>query len=351
MSKTSKKSLTYADAGVDIHAGHDTKNEIGKLVKTTYTDKVVGGFGQFGGMFDVSFVKEYDRPVLVSSVDGVGTKLKIAFEMGIHDTVGEDIINHCVDDILVLGARPLFFLDYIASGKMLPEIIVKVVEGLARGCRGAGCVLIGGETAEMPGFYKPAEYDIAGTIVGVVDAGAIVDGSRIRADDAIIGLRSNGLHTNGYSLARKIITGAAKKKYTDLFKPAGTTFGEELLRVHRSYLPVLPLLLDKTVRGCAHLTGGGFQHNIDRVLPKHLNAVIDTRTWVPDPIFRFLQQEGNVENDEMYRTFNMGIGMVLVVDRKDADAVCASAQCAPFNPVRIGAIKPGNGIVELEYGR
>jgi phosphoribosylformylglycinamidine cyclo-ligase len=340
-----KKPLTYADAGVDLNA----RDRISTLVKSTFTPNVVGGFGQFGGMFDVSMLKKYSAPVLVSSVDGVGTKLKIAFETGVHDTVGEDIVNHCINDILVLGAEPLYFLDYIGTGKLLPDVAEQVLVGLARACRAAGIVLIGGETAEMPGFYAAGEYDISGTIVGAVDKPAIIDGRHIVAGDTIIGLRSNGLHTNGYSLARKIVTEAAGKKYSDVFAPTGRTFGQELLRTHRSYLPVLPLMRQGLIKGCAHLTGGGFQENIDRVLPAAIDAVIDTKAWAPDPIFRFLREAGGVENDEIYRTFNMGIGMVLVVDPANAVAVMADSAVKQFEPRIIGRAAAGSGVVVMEY--
>ncbi len=287
--------------------------------------------------------------MLVSSVDGVGTKLKIAFETGMHDTVGEDIVNHCIDDILVLGAKPLFFLDYLGTGKLDPHVAEQILTGLTRACTSAGCALIGGETAEMPGFYQEGEYDIAGTIVGVVDECDVVDGRDIRPGDILIGLRSNGLHTNGYSLARKIVTEVAGKGYGDRFEPTGRTFGEELLRPHRPYLPVLELMAKKLIRGCAHITGGGFQENVDRILPQNCNAVIDTTKWKPDAIFEFLQSEGAVANDEMYRTFNMGIGMVLVVERSAQDEVLRAPSVAPFAPSVIGRIVEGGAQVVMEY--
>ncbi len=349
MNQGEKRPLTYADAGVDLNAWHDTKERIGRLVKATYNQNVLGGFGQFGGLFDVSMLKEYDSPVLVSSVDGVGTKLKIAFETGIHDTVGEDIVNHCIDDILVLGAQPLYFLDYIGTGKLSPEITAQIVEGLSRACRQADCVIIGGETAEMPGFYQPGEYDIAGTIVGVVDREKIIDGKNIQPGDKVIGLKSNGLHTNGYSLARKIVTEAAGKSYSDIFEDTGRSFGQELLRPHRSYRDVLPLMRRGFVKGCAHITGGGFPENIDRILPADTNVVIDTRKWNPDKIFLFLSEAGGVENSEMYRTFNMGIGLVLIVSSRDVEVVMKSEELGPFEPLVIGHIEEGNGSVKMEY--
>lgn len=343
------KPLTYADAGVDLSAWNETKDRIGGLVQSTYNKNVLGQFGQFGGMFDVSMLKNYKRPILVSSVDGVGTKLKIACETNVHDTVGEDIVNHCIDDILVMGAEPLFFLDYFGTGVLAPDVAVKFLEGLTRACRESNVVLIGGETAEMPGIYNKGEYDVAGTIVGVVEADDIIDGSSIAEGDVIIGLRSNGLHTNGYSLARKIVQESAGKQFGDTFEPTGRTYGAELLRPHRAYSSLLPILKSKKIKGCVHITGGGFQENIDRVLPGSCNAVIDTKTWTPDEIFLFLQKEGAVENDEMYRTFNMGIGMVLVVSPEDKDAVLEFDGCRAYEPTVIGSITAGNGSVELQY--
>lgn len=345
----SSESLTYADAGVSLSAWAETKRRIGKLVKSTYNDRVIGKFGHFGGLFDVSFLKKYEKPVLVSSVDGVGTKLKIAFETGIHDTVGEDIVNHCVNDILVLGAKPLFFLDYIGTGVLSPKVTEEFIKGLCRACKNADCVLIGGETAEMPGIYNSGEYDIAGTIIGVVEENEIVDGSTIEPGDVIIGLRSNGLHTNGYSLARKIVTEVARKKYSDIFSPTGKPFGQELLRPHRAYSPLLGYMRKKLIKGCAHLTGGGFQENIDRILPENCDAVIDTKTWKPDEIFIYLQKTGNVQNDEMYRTFNMGIGMTVVTDPSNADQILQAKELTNFTPVKIGKIVAGNGKVNMEY--
>jgi phosphoribosylformylglycinamidine cyclo-ligase len=349
MTAKNKKSMTYADAGVDLSAWHETFGRIGKLVKSTYNKNVLGGFGQFGGLYNAAECKKLKRPVLVSSTDGVGTKLKIAFSINVHDTVGQDIVNHCINDILVMGAKPLFFLDYLATGKLSPVVTEQIISGMSVACRNAGCVLIGGETAEMPGFYPAGEYDLAGTIVGLVDAGSIIDGHTIKPGDTIIGLRSNGLHTNGYSLARKIVTEAAKKKYKDVFKPTGRSFGLELLRPHRQYSPVLKLMEKGVIKGCAHLTGGGFQENIDRILPSGCDAVIETRRWVPDPIFKFLQEAGCVENDEMYRTFNMGIGMVLVVDSKNLRKIMSSALIRAYEPVQVGYVVKGKAKVRMNY--
>ncbi len=345
----SSKPLTYADAGVDLSAWKDTKKRIGNLVQSTYNDKVVGKFGQFSGLYDISWLKDYAKPILVSSVDGVGTKLKIAYATGVHDTVGEDIVNHCVDDILVMGAKPLFFLDYIGTGVLSPEVTEQFMKGLTRACKNADCVLIGGETAEMPGIYNKGEYDIAGTIIGVVDEERIIDGSTICPKDVVIGLRSSGLHTNGYSLARKIVTEVDNREYSDVFSETGKTFGEELLYPHRSYSPLLALMKKGIIKGCAHITGGGFQENIDRVLPQTCDAVIDTKTWKPQPIFSYLQEKGLVDNDEMYRTFNMGIGMVVIVDQKQSETVCNAKELQPFEPTLIGEIKEGSGIVEMKY--
>jgi phosphoribosylformylglycinamidine cyclo-ligase len=341
--------LTYSDAGVNIPVWNAARKKIGKLVQSTYNKNVVGKFGHFGGMFSIACLKEYKNPILVSSVDGVGTKLKIAAEMGIHNTVGEDIVNHCINDILVLGAKPLYFLDYIATGKLDPDVFVKVVSGLTRACKAADCVLIGGETAEMPGLYQTGDYDIAGTIVGVVDEKDVIDGSRIRKGDALIGLESSGLHTNGYSLARKIVKEAAKKKYKDVFRETGLTFGEELLRPHRSYAPVLKLMKKNLISGCAHITGGGFTDNVNRILPAGCNADIDSRTWTPLPIFKWLQAQGGVENNEMYRTFNMGIGMVLAVHHKDVGDVLHAKEISSFKPRVVGSVVAGSGKVKLEF--
>jgi phosphoribosylformylglycinamidine cyclo-ligase len=282
-------------------------------------------------------------------VDGVGTKLKIAAETGIHTSVGEDIVNHCVNDILVLGAKPLYFLDYIATGKLEPDVFIKVISGLTRACKAAGCVLIGGETAEMPGFYQAGDYDIAGTIVGVVDEKDVIDGSKIKKGDTLIGLASSGLHTNGYSLARKIVKDAAKKSYADILPETGKTFGEELLQPHRPYSPVLQLMKKGLIRGCAHITGGGFTDNVDRILPSGCNALIHCKAWTPNPIFTWLQKHGRVENHEMYRTFNMGIGMVLAVKSSDTDKVLRSKEISSFKPIIVGKVITGTGKVILEF--
>jgi phosphoribosylformylglycinamidine cyclo-ligase len=342
------KSLKYSDAGVDVAVWNRVKGRIGEMVSSTFTSDVVGGFGQFGGMFSVSSLKKMADPVLVSSTDSVGTKVKVAFETGVHTTVGEDIVNHCINDILVLGARPLFFLDYIGINKLVPSVAEALLEGLTRACRAGGCVLIGGETAEMPAVYNAGEYDLVGCIVGVVEKSRIVDGSAIVPGDTAIGLRSSGLHTNGYSLARKIVREAARKKYSDIFE-GGKTFGQVLLAPHRSYSPVRALMERGLIKGCAHITGGGFQDNVDRILPPGCDVTIDTKQWTPDPIYKFMQKAGNVVIDEMYHTFNMGIGMVLVVDPKNADAVLKAPEIAAFEPREIGKTIKGSGKVVMEY--
>ena len=342
------ESLKYSDAGVSIDTWNKTKGGIGKLVASTYNKHVVGGFGQFGGMFDVSHLKTMDAPVLVSSTDSVGTKVKIAFDSKVYNSVGKDIVNHCVGDILVMGAKPLFFLDYIGIGKLVPEVAEQIVEGLASACRDNDCVLIGGETAEMPDIYGQGEFDLVGTIVGVVDKNKVIDGSSIKAGDIAIGLRSSGLHTNGYSLARKIVAEVGKKKYSDIFED-GKTFGAALLEPHRSYIKLLPIMEKGLIKGCAHITGGGFTDNVDRVLPSNCDAIIDAKSWTPLPIFQYLQKTGNVENLEMYRTFNMGVGMVLVVSEENADTVTKAPELAGYEPAVIGRIDTGSGVVQMKF--
>jgi phosphoribosylformylglycinamidine cyclo-ligase len=313
--------FTYRDAGVDIDAANIAKAKIRRLARETFTSNVLTEIGSFGGMFraDFSRIKE---PVLVSSADGVGTKLRVAFMTGIHKTVGYDLVCHCVNDILVQGAKPLFFLDYIASGKLIPETIASVIEGLARACKEAGCVLIGGETAEMPGFYHDGEYDVAGFIVGVVDRHLIIDGSSIAPGNILIGLPSLGLHTNGYSLARKLFFEVAGYKTDTKVAELGCTAAEELLKPHRSYLGALEGLLDSgSIKGLAHITGGGLLENIPRILPEGLSAQVDRGSWPVLPVFDLLARIGNVPMSDMYRTFNMGIGMVVIVSSEEAARV------------------------------
>jgi len=308
--------ISYAAAGVDIPAGNRAKTRIKRLARASFNRNVLAEIGGFGGLYRLP--AGYRRPVLVSSVDGVGTKLKLAFQTGIHNTVGRDLVNHCVNDILVQGAQPLFFLDYLAVGKMNPDTVADVVEGISRACRENGCALIGGETAEMPGFYPPGEYDLAGTIVGLVEESAILAGAGIRPGDRLLGLRSAGLHTNGYSLARHLLFETAKYKPTTRLKELGMTLAEALLTEHRTYLPLLRPLLARgkrpgALRGMAHITGGGLTENLPRILPSDCAAVIDSRAWEIPALFRLLQDIGAVAPAEMRRTFNLGVGMVLVV--------------------------------------
>lgn len=320
MNKAMKEQFSYRDAGVDIDAANEAKDRIKRLARETFTPNVMTEIGSFGGMFRADF-SQMKEPVLVSSADGVGTKLRVAFMTGVHNTVGYDLVCHCVNDILVQGARPLFFLDYIAAGKLVPETIASVIEGLARGCKEAGCALIGGETAEMPGFYADGEYDVAGFIVGVVDRGHIIDGSRIEPGDILIGLPSVGLHTNGYSLARKLLFEVAGYAADTYVGEIGCTAAEALLKPHRSYLGALEGLLESgVIKGLAHITGGGLLENIPRILPEDTAADISAGSWPMLPVFDLLSRIGNVPEKEMYRTFNMGIGMVVITGPDDADA-------------------------------
>jgi phosphoribosylformylglycinamidine cyclo-ligase len=305
--------ITYADAGVDISRANRTKQRIKYLAHKTFTRGVLSEIGGFGGLFAVDKIK-YADPVLVSSVDGVGTKLKVAFEMDLHSTVGADLVNHCVNDIAVQGAAPLFFMDYLATGKLDPATAEKVVEGIADACKHNGCALIGGETAEMPGFYPDGEYDLAGFIVGVVDRERIITGKDVQIGDVILGLPSNGLHTNGYSLARKLLFEVAHYSSETYVNEIKNKVGNELMRTHKSYWPALKKLIDaQCVAALAHITGGGITENLPRVLPRGTAAVIELGSWPVQPIFEHLQQLGNVPQDEMLRTFNMGLGMLLVV--------------------------------------
>jgi phosphoribosylformylglycinamidine cyclo-ligase len=312
----SKSAITYADAGVDIDRANRTKKRIKYLAHKTFTRSVLSEIGGFGGLFAVDKQKWVD-PVLVSSVDGVGTKLKIAFEMDVHHTIGADLVNHCVNDIAVQGATPLFFMDYLATGKLQPEVAEKVIEGLADACKHNGCALIGGETAEMPGFYPDGEYDLAGFIVGAVERERIITGKAVEAGDVILGLASNGLHTNGYSLARKLLFEVGKYTLDSYVNELKGKVGNELLRTHKSYWPAIKRLVDgDCVSAMAHITGGGMTENLPRVLPRGTAAVVELGSWPVQPIFEHLQQLGNVPREEMLRTFNMGLGMLLVVPSK-----------------------------------
>jgi len=313
--KTNRRPVTYAAAGVDISRADRAKQRIKYLAQKTFTRNVLSDIGSFGGLFSLG--QKYKDPVLVSSADGVGTKLKVAFDMNLHQTVGADLVNHCVNDIAVQGAAPLFFLDYFASGKLDPEVTEKVVSGLADACRQNGCALIGGETAEMPGFYSDGEYDIAGFIVGVVERDRIITGERVEIGDVVVGLPSNGLHTNGYSLARKLFFEVARYTPETFVSEIKNKAGAELMRTHKSYWPIVRRLIEaEAVNAMAHITGGGITENLPRVLPKGTAANIQLGSWPVLPVFQHLQKLGNVDQDEMMRTFNMGIGMILVVPPK-----------------------------------
>jgi len=316
--------FTYRDAGVDIDAANEAVQRMKESIRSTFTPGVLTDVGSFSGMYALSALSSYQEPVLVSSIDGVGTKLKVAITIGRHDTIGRDLVNHCVNDILVQGARSLFFLDYFATGKLSPAVVVDVVKGIADGCREAGCALVGDETAEMPGLYSEGDYDLAGCIVGIVDRSRIIDGSRVQAGDTVVGLASSGLHTNGYSLARRILLEDGDNSISpyEHLPLLGRTLGEELLIPHRCYAPnLLPLLDEFDIHGMAHLTGGGFYENIPRVRPADCSVTIEPRNGPIPPIFSLIQERGNVPEPEMYRTFNMGIGFVLIVAAEQAPAL------------------------------
>ncbi len=340
----SEPGLSYRDAGVDIDAATRAMGGIAALVRSTRTPDTLSEIGSFGGLYRVP--AGLQSPVLVASTDGVGTKLKVAFMTGRHDTIGEDLVNHCVNDILVQGATPLFFLDYLGVGKLEEGVVEAIVTGVARGCRANGCALLGGETAEMPGLYAPGDYDVAGTIVGVVEEGRLLDGSTIEEGDAIIALASTGLHTNGYSLARRIVFDVLKLGVNDPFPGETASVGEVLLRVHRSYLPaVRPLLEEGLVHGLAHITGGGLIDNVPRVLPEGLAARIDRSSWEIPNLFRTLQEAGRVDEMEMFRAFNMGVGMVAIVRAASADGVLERFRAAGEEAWIVGEIVRGDGDV------
>jgi len=308
-----RKPVTYADAGVDISSGDRAKDRIKYLAKRTFNRSVLGGIGGFGALFQLD-LKKWAEPILVSSADGVGTKLKLAFDLGIHNTVGHDLVNHCANDIAVQGATPLFFLDYLATGRLDPSVIEQVVTGLADGCKANGCALIGGETAQMPGFYQDGEYDLAGFIVGAVDKGKMITGATIAPGDILIGLPSTGLHTNGYSLARKLFFEVAQYKSTQYVGAIGDKAGNALMKIHRSYLSIMQKLANAGLAaGMAHITGGGITENLPRILPKGTAAHVELGSWPVLPIFEHLQNLGQVPQDEMLRTFNMGVGLIVVV--------------------------------------
>jgi phosphoribosylformylglycinamidine cyclo-ligase len=337
-----KKSISYSDAGVDIDAATRATDKIKDLARKTFNQRTLSEIGSFGGMFDGAF-PSLKQPVLVASADGVGTKLKIAFATGVHNTVGRDLVNHCVNDILVQGARPLFFLDYIATGKLSPEVVASIVEGVTNGCRENGCVLLGGETAEMPGFYQDGEYDIAGFIVGVVDRERVVDGKTITPGDVLLAMPSAGMHTNGYSLARKLFFEVAGYLPETQLPELKMSAGEALLLPHISYLQPLDGLLDKgVIKGLAHITGGGLTDNIPRILPEGTAVQIKRDSWPVPPLFELLRRLGNVSDSEMYRTFNMGVGMVIVCSESEAGDIERHLRDRGEQCYAIGHVVAGN---------
>jgi phosphoribosylformylglycinamidine cyclo-ligase len=337
--------MDYQSSGVDIDAGNEVVRRIRSLAKGTFTPGVLSEIGSFGGLFSLASLGAPDA-VLVASADGVGTKLKVAFDSGVHDTVGEDLVNHCVNDILVQGARPLFFLDYLATGRLAPTVAEQIVSGMAVACRENGCALLGGETAEMPGFYADGEYDLAGFIVGLVDRARIVDGRDLVPRDVLIGIPSTGLHTNGYSLARRIVFDVLKLDFDSDVEELGTSIGDALLVPHRSYLRTLQPLLDRQlVKGLAHITGGGITENLPRIFPEGCGAVIARDAWDVPPLFTFLQKGGGVSDDEMFRAFNMGIGMIVACEARYQSEVLAMLQTnGGTGATVIGSIVEGAGV-------
>jgi phosphoribosylformylglycinamidine cyclo-ligase len=347
------KQKAYAAAGVDIDLGNRVKATLPQLLASTHRREVLGKVGGFGGLFALD-VKKYREPVLVSSVDGVGTKLKLAFALDKHDTIGADLVNHCVNDIAVLGAEPLFFLDYLGTGKLEPHVFTDIIKGFARACAENNCALIGGETAQMPGFYSAGEYDVSGTIVGVVEKSKMLNGQKtIRRGDVVIGIESSGLHTNGYSLGRKIFFEQLKLKPSSRIPGSKLTLGAELLKVHVSYGPLVQKLLKKfngksdLVRAFAHITGGGFVDNIPRVLPKSLDVVIKKGSWDMLPIFKIIEQKSGVPDDELYQVFNMGIGMVAIVVAEKANDVLKFIRTQKHKAWIIGEIVKGKGVAQV----
>lgn len=349
------KKTAYARAGVDLELGNQVKRTLPDLLASTHRPEVMGKVGGFGGLFALN-IRKYKQPVMVSSVDGVGTKLKIAFEMNQHHTIGQDLVNHCVDDIAVLGAEPLFFLDYLGTGKLQPHVFEDIVKGFAIGCANNGCSLIGGETAQMPGFYQKGEYDVSGTIVGVVDKTRMLNGQKtIKRGDVVIGIASSGLHTNGYSLARKVLQDQLKLKLKRKVAELGCTLGEEFLKVHVSYHSAVQNMLKKLnrpgarpgLKGLAHITGGGFIDNIPRVLPPKLDCVIHKGTWDALPVFDLIQRGGQVDELEMYQVFNMGIGMVAVVAADQADSALRIIKGTKHKAWMIGQIENGTGVTRV----
>jgi phosphoribosylformylglycinamidine cyclo-ligase len=358
----------YARAGVNIDLGNKVKAELPRMLASTHRPGVLGKVGGFGGLFELD-LRKYREPVLVSSVDGVGTKLKLAFAMNRHDTIGQDLVNQCVNDIAVLGAEPLFFLDYLGTGKLEPRVFRDVIKGFATACAQNHCALIGGETAQMPGFYRQGEYDVSGTIVGVVEKSRILDGTEIRPGDVVLGLASSGLHTNGYSLARKIFFETMKLKPSSRVPGLARTIGEELLKVHVSYGPLVQKLIQKfnpaprrasgsaarpgarsrslVIRGLAHITGGGFVDNIPRILPSNCDIVIRKGSWPMPPIFRLIQERGRVPEPELYQVFNMGIGMIVVVPAEAASQVLQFVGGQGHKAWQIGEVTKGIGLASI----
>jgi len=348
------KQKAYAAAGVDIDLGNKVKSTLPQLLAATHRREVLGKVGGFGGLFALD-VKKYRQPVLVSSVDGVGTKLKLAFAMDKHDTIGADLVNHCVNDIAVLGAEPLFFLDYLGTGKLEPHVFTEVIKGFARACAQNGCALIGGETAQMPGFYQPGEYDVSGTIIGVVEKSRMLNGQKtVRRGDAIIGIASSGLHTNGYSLARKIFFDEMGLRLTTRIPELNNTIGNELLKVHVSYGPLVQKSLKRfnakssQVKAFAHITGGGFVDNIPRVLPNNCDALIRKGSWNMLPIFKLIEAKSGVPHDELYQVFNMGIGMIAIVSAEKANHVVKFIRGQKHDAWLIGEIVKGKGKTKVQ---
>jgi phosphoribosylformylglycinamidine cyclo-ligase len=344
----------YARAGVDIDLGNRVKSTLPRLLAATNRREVLGKVGGFGGLFALD-VQKYKRPVLVSSVDGVGTKLKIAFAMDRHDTIGQDLVNHCVNDIAVLGAEPLFFLDYLGTSKLKPRVFSDIIKGFAKACAENGCALIGGETAQMPGFYAPGEYDVSGTIVGVVERSRMLDGKTIRPGDAVLGLASSGLHTNGYSLAREVFFKQMKLKPSSRLPELRSTIGDEMLKVHVSYGRLVQELLRRfnrnprklNIKGLAHITGGGFVDNIPRVLPKNCDVTIRKGSWEELPIFKLIRDKGKVPEAELYQVFNMGIGMVIIAAADKAQRILRFVRSRKQKAWSIGEVVRGRGIVRF----
>ncbi len=339
--------ITYKSAGVDVDEGQRAVNLMKDHVKSTFNSNVLADLGGFGGLFSLN-ISDYKEPVLVSGTDGVGTKLKLAFMMDKHDTIGQDCVAMCVNDILCQGGKPLFFLDYIATGKLVGEKIAQIVGGIAEGCKLAGSALIGGETAEMPGLYKEDEYDLAGFAVGIVDKANIITGKNIEAGDIILALPSSGIHSNGYSLVRKLFFDILDMKTTDYVEEFGKTLGEVLLTPTKIYVkPILSLIKDINVKGICHITGGGFYENIPRILPENVDAKIDIKSWQIPPIFKFIQQKGNISYKEMFGTFNMGVGMAIVVSQDDVQRSMEILKAIGEDVKEIGEIVKGNKQVIL----